>query len=140
MLPYTKGANLTVECGHAFHSVDIKGECVIAKDVFVMIHRVVMHDDLVALAKSVTLPLDVLSGGSAHGNKGRVVAQHFLDSSWNILGMINQMLQLIGIFHEQSQTMRDGRSCTLVPANHQQYKHPREHLIRDGLAVYLPFE
>jgi len=77
-----------------------------------------MHDDLVALTELITLPLDVLSSGPAHGNKRRVVAQHFLDSSGNILGMINQMLQLIGVFHEQSQTMCDGRPRALVTANH----------------------
>ena len=63
MLPYAKGANLTVERWHAFHAVDIKGECVIAKDVFIVIHRVVMQDDLVTLTELITLPLDVLSSG-----------------------------------------------------------------------------
>ena len=34
------------------------------------------------------------------------------------------MLQLIWVFHEQPQTMRDGSPRAFIAANHQQNKHP----------------
>ena len=89
MLTDTKRANLPIQGRHALFAMDVEYQSIISKDILVMICRVVMHDNLVALLEPIALPLDVLSHRSAHRDKCRVVAEHLFDSVGDVLGMID---------------------------------------------------
>ena len=131
---------LVVEVRHALGAPHVEIHRVVTENALVVVDGVVVQDDLVALADPVAGELDVFHRGAAHQDERGVVAQDFLAGIGNLLGVIDEVLQLIGMFHEQAHAVAGDGAGGFVAGGDQHEEKPHELLVGEAGFLALAIE
>ncbi len=89
-----------------------------------MINGVVVQKNLVAFFDELPAHFNVFHGSAAHGRECRVVAQDFFTGIGNLIGVVHEVLQLLGVLNQQTHALGNHGASGLIAAYQGKNEHP----------------
>ena len=93
----------------------------------------VVQDYLVALPDQFAAHLGVFDTLAPHQNEGRVVAQHLFAGVADLVRVVHQVLQLVGILHQQSHAVTGHRARRFIAGGDEQQEKPDKFVLVQAL-------